>query len=129
MEIIINGHQLPVVRERTTFRRRIASSIRAIALLLISVAITGAIVAAMLVDTLAAPALAAPSGARSAQDTVNTLQADGFKVIVSRTGSAPLDQCTVGAIRPGRQVTRINGSGDDVVREVLYTTVYLDATC
>lgn len=40
-----------------------------------------------------------------------------------------LPEPVVGAIRPGRQVPRINRSGDDVVTEELYTTVYVDAAC
>ena len=40
-----------------------------------------------------------------------------------------LPEPVVGAIRPGHQVTRINRSGDEVVTEELYTTVYVDAAC
>ena len=43
-------------------RRRMASSVRTIALLIISIAFTGAIGVVMLVDTFAGTALAAPSG-------------------------------------------------------------------
>lgn len=80
--------------------------------------------------TVAASAAAAPSGPGSAQDTINELQAFGYRVIVNRFGDAPLDRCTVTAIRPGRQITQPRtGSGGDLVQEVLYTTVYVDAKC
>jgi hypothetical protein len=79
---------------------------------------------------LAAPAMAAPSGAGSAQDTINTLQAHGYRVILNKVGSAPLDQCTVASVRPGRQITepRTLSSGN-LEEHVLYTTVYVEANC
>jgi hypothetical protein len=91
--------------------------------------VTGALLVAVMIDTLAAPAYGAPSGTASAQVTVNGLQASGYKVIINRFGSAPLDRCAVTAVRPGRQITELNSSGDDVITEVLYTTVYVDAKC
>ena len=47
----------------------------------------GSLVAASL--GLAAPAVTAPSGPGTVQDTVNTLQASGYQVIVSKVGNAP----------------------------------------
>ncbi len=44
-------------------RARLASSLRAIAVLAVSIVITAAVVVAMLIATLTAPALAASSGA------------------------------------------------------------------
>jgi len=55
---------------------------------------------------LAAPATAAPTGPGNAQDTINKLQADGYNVIVNHTGSTPLDQATVVAVRPGQTYSR-----------------------
>ncbi|MDT5093015.1 MAG: hypothetical protein QOH60_2378 [Mycobacterium sp.] len=79
---------------------------------------------------LAAPAVAAPSGTGSAQDTINELQANGFKVILNRFGDAPLDQCAVTSIRPGREITEARtGSGGDLIQVVLYTTVYVAVSC
>lgn len=79
---------------------------------------------------LAGPAMAAPSGGGSAQDTVNSLQANGYRVILNKVGSAPLDQCTVRSVRPGRDITQTRtDSGGDPVNVVLYTTVYVDANC
>jgi hypothetical protein len=80
----------------------------------------------------ASPALAAPQpGGGSAQDTVNFLEAEGYKVIVSKIGTAPLSQCTVAAVRAGRDVTQrlIEVGSDGAIEKLLYTTVYVDATC
>ena len=79
---------------------------------------------------LAAPAVAAPSGSGSAQDTVNQLEANGYRVILNKIGGASLEHCTVTSVRPGRQVTQpVTDSGGDLRQQVLYTTVYVDATC
>lgn len=76
---------------------------------------------------LAAPAAAAPSGTGSAQDIINSLEASGYKVVLNKLGDAPLDQTTVVAVRPGREVThRVTESGGDSIEQVLYTTVYVD---
>ena len=77
-----------------------------------------------------APALAARSVPGSAQDTVATLQASGYRVILSKVGAAPLDRCTVTAIRPGQQITEPRtSSGGNLVQQVLFTTMYVDASC
>jgi hypothetical protein len=79
---------------------------------------------------LAAPAVAAPSGTGSAQDTVNKFEASGYKVILNKVGGAPLDQCTVTAVRPGRQITQpVTAGSGDLTNKVLYTTVFVDANC
>ena len=44
---------------------------------------------------LAAPALAAPTGAGNAQDTISSLQDQGYKVIVNRVSTAPLSEASV----------------------------------
>lgn len=77
----------------------------------------------------AAPSAAAPSGARSAQDVVDSLQQNGYKVILNKIGTVPLDQCDVAAVRPGRAITAIDATGG--VREELlsYTTAYVVARC
>ena len=54
----------------------------------------------------AAPAQAAPTGPGNAQDTISQLQADGYRVIVNRVGSTPLDQATVVAVRTGQTYSR-----------------------
>jgi hypothetical protein len=76
---------------------------------------------------LAVPADAAPSGSGSAQDTINELQANGYKVVLNKISDVPLDQAKVVAVRPGREITRpVTDSGGDLRQEVLYTTVYVD---
>ena len=79
---------------------------------------------------LATPAVAAPTGTGSAQDTVKQLEAGGYRVILNRIGGAPLDKCTVASVRPGRQITQpVTAGGGNLTEKVLYTTVYVDATC
>lgn len=78
----------------------------------------------------AAQAAAAPTGPDPVQDTVNRLESNGYKVILNKVGSAPLDQCTVRGIRPGREVTEYRQNRrDQLVERVLYETVYVDAAC
>jgi hypothetical protein len=82
--------------------------------------------------TMVGPAVAsaAPSGPRSVTDTVASLEAQGFKVIVNKVGHAPLDQCTVGRVRQGQEVTELKrNSRDRTVETIRYTTVYVDAAC
>ena len=59
------------------------------------------------------------------------LQDSGYKVVLNKIGTGPLDQCTVDSVRPGETVTRPvqNGPGDDVVNQIVYQTVYLTAHC
>jgi hypothetical protein len=86
--------------------------------------------AAAAVIGLAAPAAAAPSGPGNAQQTINELQAKGYTVIVNRTGTAPLDQATVVAVRPGQTYSRtdtgVPGAGNDIYTTVTDKTVYVD---
>lgn len=84
--------------------------------------------AAILVSPAAASA--APSGPRSVTDTVASLEAQGFKVIVNKVGHAPLDQCSVGGVRQGQEVTELKrNTRDQTVQRVKYITVYVDAAC
>ena len=72
---------------------------------------------------------AAPSGIGSAQDTVNELENNGFKVVLNKMGAGPLDHCTVDSVRPGETVTRPVQSGNELVNQIVYQTVYLTAKC
>lgn len=72
---------------------------------------------------LASSAMAAPSGPGSAQDTVDTLRASGYHVVMNKVGAAPMDQCAVSGVRRGNPVTV---SADP---RVVYTTVYVDLQC
>lgn len=49
----------------------------------------------------AAPAAAAPSPELSATETINQLQSEGYRVILSKVGNGSIDDCTVSAIRQG----------------------------
>jgi hypothetical protein len=76
-----------------------------------------------------ASAHAAPSGIGSAQDTVNELEDNGFKVVLNKMGTGPLDHCTVDSVRPGETVIRPVRNGTDLVNQIVYQTVYLTAKC
>lgn len=76
-----------------------------------------------------ASAQAAPSGIGSAQDAVDELEHSGFKVVLNKVGTAPLENCTVDSVRPGETVTHAVKSGTEVVSRVVYQTVYLTAKC
>src|SRR5262245_26791640 len=66
-----------------------------------------AIAGLTLVDVVAAPT-------SDVGDTVRTLEADGYHVIVNRAGAAALSGCTVSAVRPGAPAA---------------ATVYVDVAC
>ena len=69
---------------------------------------------------LPAGAQAAPSGIGSAQDTVNELEHNGFKVVLNKMGAAPLDHCTVDSVRPGETVSRLVQNGNQLVNQTVY---------
>jgi len=54
----------------------------------------------------------------------------GYHVVVNRVGTAPLDQCTIRALRPGPKVLahRLGSSRlhNDVITTVTNNTVYVD---
>jgi hypothetical protein len=84
---------------------------------------------------LTATANAAPAGPSSVDATIDQLTARGFDVIVNRTGTAPSEQCTVSAVRPGQTFSRsdtgsgLPGAWDDIVTTVTGKTVYVDIVC
>ena len=97
----------------------------------ITAVIAGTLSAAAL--TVAAAAAAAPSGPSSVDQTVNQLKADGYIVIVNKVGAAPVDQCTVAAVRPGQTYSRTDsgtpGAHDDLHTTVTGKTVFVDLAC
>jgi NADPH:quinone reductase-like Zn-dependent oxidoreductase len=101
--------------------------------LIITSVTAGALAAAALGMT--ATATAAPAGPGSVDATINELRAQGFDVIVNRTGTAPHEQCIVSAVRPGQTFSRsdtgsgLPGSAFDIVTTVTGKTVYVDITC
>ena len=79
---------------------------------------------------LATVANAAPSGPSTLDQTVRTLEASGYHVIVNRRGAAPLAQCTVSAVRPGQtHSTDDSRGGSSINTTITSKTVYVDATC
>ncbi|TPG28228.1 hypothetical protein [Mycolicibacterium hodleri] len=90
--------------------------------------VAGCLAAAILGQAGTADAAAAGTG--TARDTVNALQARGYHVIITKLGSAPLDQSTVIAVRPGQTYSRtdsgVAGAGTDLVTTVTDRTVYVD---
>jgi hypothetical protein len=99
--------------------------------LLITSITAGALAAAAL--GLTAAANAAPAGPSSVDATIDQLRAQGFDVIVNRIGTAPQEQCTLSAVRPGQTYLRtdsgVPGAGDDLVTTVISKTVYVEITC
>jgi len=93
----------------------------------------GALTAAAL--GLTAPANAAPAGPSSVDATIDQLRAQGLEVVVNRTGTAPLADCTINAVRPGQTYSHsdtgsgLPGSAFDIVTTVTGKTVYVDLTC
>jgi hypothetical protein len=80
--------------------------------------------------TVTAVANAAPSGPSSVDQTVQTLEAGGYNVIVNRTGAAPLSQCTVRAVRPGQtHSTDDSRGGGSINTTITSKVVYVDVTC
>ena len=80
--------------------------------------------------TLAAVANAAPTGPSSVDQTVRTLEASGYNVIVNRTGAAPLAQCTVSAVRPGQTHSTTDSRGGSSINTTITSkTVYVDVAC
>lgn len=81
----------------------------------------------------AASANAVPTGGSTVDDIVMSLQEQGNKVVVNRTGSQPLSQCTVTGVRPGQTFTHFDsgypGAGNDPMTQVSSMTVYVDAQC
>jgi hypothetical protein len=95
------------------------------------VILVGVAASALAISALAAvgAASAAPTGPSEVDDTVRTLEASGYTVIVNRTGAAPLSGCSVTSVRPGvtHQITDTRGS--DIKPLIISDTVYVDVAC
>jgi hypothetical protein len=102
-------------------------------------ATTGTIVAmAALGLGAAASASAAPSGVATAGQTISKLQSEGYNVIVSRTGTGPVDQCAVTEMRPGQTYSRTDSGvpgnvlgtpGPNIATTVMNKTAYVTLSC
>ncbi|MGE2721931.1 hypothetical protein [Mycolicibacterium celeriflavum] len=80
---------------------------------------------------LAAPVAAAPTGPQNAQDTINQLRSEGYTVIVTQVGTAPLGEAEVVAVRKGPTHTKIDAGTPVIGSSRNYTThqertVYVD---
>ena len=83
-------------------------------------------------------ASAAPSGADTADQTISQLQSEGYNVIVSRTGTASIDQCAVVTVRPGQTYSRTDSGvpghvlgtpGPNIATTVMNKTAYVTLSC
>ena len=74
-------------------------------------------------------AAAAPTGPSEVDDTVQTLKASGYTVIVNRTGAGPLSDCSVTAVRPGVTHQILDTRGSDIKPQIISDTVYVDVAC
>lgn len=103
-------------------RRKVYRMLRSLTLIPVGLAAAGLV--------LAAPAGAAPTGPSNAQQTIDQLQSEGYRVITTKVGAGSIDQCSVSGVRPGRDITELRafprGNTQEVVR---YTTVYVDLAC
>ncbi|GAA2429524.1 hypothetical protein GCM10009856_45380 [Mycolicibacterium llatzerense] len=80
----------------------------------------------------AAPALAAPEVQASAQATISDLEARGLRPILNKVGNAPIEQCTVIAVREGTAVKHSwiqRGPTGNVGNLIRYKTAYVDLMC
>ena len=80
---------------------------------------------------LAGTATAAPSGPSSVDQTISQLRSQGYQVVVSRVGTARLDQCAITAVRPGQTFSRTDSGvpGGGLVTTITNKTVYVDVAC
>lgn len=75
-------------------------------------------------------AVAAPTGQSRADQTIRTLESQGYNVIVNRTGASPLSSCTVTAVRPGQTHSTFDSRGGSSPSEtVIAKTVHVDVAC
>lgn len=80
----------------------------------------------------AGPALAAPDVQKSAQATISDLEAQGLRPILNKVGNAPIEECTVIAVREGTAVKHSwiqRGPTGNVGNLVRYKTAYVDLMC
>jgi hypothetical protein len=103
----------------------------------------GTIMKHVLGNTVAALALSAfaltptanatPTGPSTVDAMIDSLQAQGFDVVVNRTGDGASALCTVAAVRAGHTYSRTDsgapGAQDDLVTTLLSKTVYVKLSC
>ena len=92
----------------------------------------GLIAAAMTSASLALSGIAsaAPTGPSEVEETVKTLEASGYNVVLNRTGSEPLSSCSVQEVRPGQTHRTFDSRGSSTPSETIVAeTVYVDLAC
>ena len=94
----------------------------------IAVAVTAGLAAGLIGS--GAPAAAAPDVTGNAQQTIDDLRAQGYRVIVSRLSSKPLAEANVVGVRHGQEFSQ-NWIVDDEDRDYVYNalavqTIYVD---
>ncbi|OCB51719.1 hypothetical protein A5722_30790 [Mycobacterium vulneris] len=90
------------------------------------------VTAAAAMMTFAGVVGAAPSTTSDAQTTIGMLQAQGFRVMVSKVGHGPLNTCSVNAVRPGRKSSQSQNPLVGVrtrPQQNIAPTVYVDLVC
>jgi len=84
---------------------------------------------------LTATANAAPAGPSPVDAVIDQLKAQGYDVVVNRSGTAASAQCKISSVRPGQTFSRsdtgsgLPGAWDDIVTTVTSNTVYVDVVC
>lgn len=94
-----------------------------------NITFAGTIAAALAAGFLgfAAPAMAAPSGSSDAQDTISSLQDQGYTVVVNNPNGVSLNDATVSGVRQGpEQVDRVLDREDHWVETTTQSIVFVD---
>jgi hypothetical protein len=88
----------------------------------------GAFAAGLL--ALATPVMAAPSGVGTAEETISSLESEGYDVIVNRLSEAPLDRANVVSVGRGQtflhSVTGATNNDNKLYGPVPRNTVYVN---
>lgn len=92
-------------------------------------AVAGGLAAALI--GLAAPVAAAPTGPQNAEDTISQLRAEGYRVVITQIGTAPLSEAEVVAVRKGQSYPRMDAGtpvigGNDNYATYRDRIVYVD---
>lgn len=67
---------------------------------------------------------------QSAQDVVDQMQSNGYRVIVNRIGALLLDQCAVTSLTDGTPImTPVTAGAGAMTFQTVYTTAFLTADC
>jgi hypothetical protein len=91
------------------------------------VAAVGALIASATAVAGPAEAVGGPGGFGNAQDTINTLQAQGFTVLINGAAVYPLSGCKVLGIE-GLRNDNVDSSGA-IIDRTKFTPVWVDISC